>query len=117
MTLKRVRSPQEKKAFSLQRDTRDHYGESNKGSRRLVPLNKAKSNRVVRHAAKQSLMSNGQDESDSVLYAKSKARWRKCAHQPLGEYVAGRLERREDSHRAKIKRREDQAAIRSWFGT
>lgn len=49
------RSPQEKKALSLEKDRRNNYAANAKASRKLIPLRKAKAARQARHAADQAL--------------------------------------------------------------
>jgi hypothetical protein len=52
VTRRRVRTPQEKKQFSLDRDYRNAYGENDKSSRRNIPRSKALAHRQVRRKAR-----------------------------------------------------------------
>jgi hypothetical protein len=46
------KNPQEKKHLSLERDTRNSYGENAKASRKNIPLRKQESRQVARRAGK-----------------------------------------------------------------
>jgi hypothetical protein len=87
-------SPQDKKRLSLERDRRNTYGESDKGPRKIIPLQKAKANRTVRSKDKSALRRD-QDSADSVLKKALKQRWRKSPDGKLGEVIAKQLNERE----------------------
>jgi hypothetical protein len=91
---KRQRSPQDKKQLSLERDRRNTYGESDKGPRKIIPLQKAKANRTVRSKDKSALRRD-EDSADSVLKKALKQRWRKAPDGKLGDVIAGQLNERE----------------------
>ncbi|MDG2530312.1 hypothetical protein [Caulobacter endophyticus] len=104
MTTKTPRTPQEKKALSYERDSRNDYTSSDKSIRRLIPLRKAKESRRVRHGADQALhriVEGGCEEAVDLLentLSTDVARvggWRKWEAVSLGETVRGQLERRE----------------------
>lgn len=93
-----TRTPQEKKALSLQRDRRNVYGESTKGTRVGIPRSKQQSKQAERRAAKQPLIaaSNLLDEQllmdaqDASVVAGSQRRrkgFRKLPDLPLGEVL------------------------------
>jgi hypothetical protein len=87
-------SPQEKKRLSLERDRRNTYGESDKGPRKIIPLQKAKANRTVRSKDKSALRRDD-DSADSVLKKALKQRWRKVPDGKLGDVIAQQLNERE----------------------
>jgi hypothetical protein len=92
MAPKRPRSPQEKKALSLQKDRRNRYGENDKASRKAIPAAKARSHRIVRRADKQAL-ADGEDALETVALVRCKPHWRKVPDVPLGEVIAGKPQR------------------------
>jgi hypothetical protein len=49
---KRLRSPQEKKELSYERDRVNVYGQNNKATRKRIPKFKATTNRALRHQAR-----------------------------------------------------------------
>jgi hypothetical protein len=95
------RSPQEKKALSYARDRRNAYGESDKGSRKAIPLHKRLVSRANRHAARQQLSETGdrvaseraERVEERVQGAKPKT-WRKWPDQPLGQILEQKRQRR-----------------------
>ena len=110
----RGRSPQEKKALSYAKDRRNAYGQSDKGSRKAIKLNKVHPRRAFRRNINQILQSEapGVDlEQADLVEAKIKGvrrrYWHKYPDLPLGEYVMMTLEKRRRAYRAKIKRREE----------
>jgi hypothetical protein len=52
---RQVRSPAEKKRLSYERDGRNTYGQSDKASRKAIPLFKAKSHRKARRISAQEI--------------------------------------------------------------
>jgi hypothetical protein len=90
---KRQKSPQDKKQLSLERDRRNTYGESDKGPRKIIPLQKAKANRTVRSKDKSALRRD-EDSADSVLKKALKQRWRKVPDGKLGDVIARQLDER-----------------------
>lgn len=104
MTTKKSRTPQEKKALSYERDSRNDYNSSDKSIRRLIPLRKAKESRRVRHGADQALVrvvEGGCEEAVDLLESTLSSDisrvggWRKWEAVSLGETVADQLKRRE----------------------
>jgi hypothetical protein len=95
------RSPQEKKALSYARDRRNAFGESDKGSRKAIPLRKRKVNRANRHAARQQLDELGdrvvperaERVEERVQGTKPKT-WRKWPDEPLGRALERKRQRR-----------------------
>lgn len=55
------KTPQDKKRLSYAKDRRNNYGNSDKASRRLIPLYKAKQRRLHRSRAQQALSAVGDD--------------------------------------------------------
>lgn len=96
MSEKLPKTPQQKKAFSLERDCRNTYGNNQKAARKAIPLRKALGRRRNRHKNNQDLSQvAGMDEGWADL-VESSARndvylvggWTKSADTPLGEVVA-----------------------------
>ena len=89
------KAPQEKKALSLVKDRRNGYYANDKASRKLIPLNKARESREVRHAADQALRQAIKLDETAVDLAESSVRqdvfrvggWRKDSDTPLGEHL------------------------------
>jgi hypothetical protein len=110
MTDKKTRSPQEKKALSLQKDRRNGYGESDKGSRKTIPAAKARSHRSLRHADKQAL-GDVDAASEVVPLTLAKPAWKKSPDVPLGEVIASGLAKRvrQVKRRAKMQKPGPQA--------
>ncbi len=96
------KSPQQKKALSLEKDHRNTYGNNDKAARKLVPLRKAKEIRSDRHKNNQAIAVIERLDEDAAELAESSARqdvhraggWRKGADDSLGEVVARKLEKR-----------------------
>jgi len=93
--------PHEKKRLSLERDSRNDYGENAKASRKNIPRSKALSLRKQRHAQNQALQAATRASSEDELVAAElratspKPRWwRKEPDVPLGKLVARKVERR-----------------------
>jgi hypothetical protein len=96
-------TPQEKKRLSYERDRRNCYGESPHAARKSIPLRKALRNRANRHYQNQPLKqlaghapdTESCDSAESQVYHRAPNDWRKHPDAPLGEIVAGKVERRE----------------------
>jgi hypothetical protein len=94
------KSPQQKKALSLEKDCRNSFGENDKGSRRIVPLRKAQESRRNRHKNNQAIAVIERLDDGAADLTESSARqdvyraggWRKGADVPLGRIVAFKLE-------------------------
>jgi len=75
--MSKVKSPQEKKAASLNLDRRNVYGENAKSSRKNIPLSKQRSHQAERRAANQPLIQlTGAVEEDVATEAEAEARTR-----------------------------------------
>lgn len=111
-SMKRQKTPQEKKAESYAFDRRDSYGGNNKSSRKSVPRGKTRVNRNYRHTVRQKLVLSGTELSEELadnidVEARNiqRGRFWKCPDTPLREVVQAKLERR-----AKL----EQKAFRLW---
>ena len=89
-----MRSPQEKKALSYEKDHRNHYGENDKASRKAIPLRKRLVNRANRHDATRSLAAaTGPADGDLAEAAEQRylgkrpKRWATRPDKPLGQYI------------------------------
>jgi len=80
-------SPQEKKAASYKHDCRNDYGESDKSSRKNIPLSKAKSHRRVRLKGKVSVRAHVDDLADTPTNL-PKPDWVKAPDAPLGGWLS-----------------------------
>src|ERR1700748_553279 len=93
--MSKVRSPQDKKALSYARDCRNGYGESDKASRKKIPLRKAGESRRDRREIDQALHVLPRLGEDAADLAESNARhdiprvggWRKGPDVPLRDSV------------------------------
>lgn len=83
-------TPQQKKALSCQKDRRENYGQNDKASRRLVPLNKAIAQRRLRHKDRLALR-DLDVVAETVPLARAKPDWRKEPGVTLGQNVRGKL--------------------------
>ena len=73
--MSRLKSPQEKKFASLNRDRRNNYGENDKASRKAIPRNKQKSRQAERRAANQPVSAlKGNVEEDAANSAEMQSR-------------------------------------------
>lgn len=96
------KTPQEKKALSYAKDRRNTYGENDKASRKLIPLRKARVNRVYRKRVNEVLtqITDGESQDAEVLEGIVRTirrqEWKKTADEPLGAIVQQNLGRRED---------------------
>jgi hypothetical protein len=93
MAPKKPRSPQQKKALSLQKDRRNGYGENDKGSRKTIPAAKARGHRIARHTDKQAL-GDVAAAVEQIPLTLRKPAWKKSADVPLGEVIASSLAKR-----------------------
>ena len=100
MTPKKVRSPQEKKGLSYERDRRNVFGENSKASRKSIPRSKALDIRRKRHETSQTLHSllqaRSQDEqvaAEVAVLTSKPRRWEKQPDRPLGDYLAVKKKR------------------------
>jgi hypothetical protein len=92
------RSPQEKKQLSYDKDRRNSYGQSDKGSRRIIPGHKRRVNRANRHHDRQALHGStgirgpGTDDiAEERLHARRRKTWRKYPDETLREAVKRKL--------------------------
>jgi hypothetical protein len=97
---RKVRSPREKKALSLERDRRNTYGENSKSSRKNIPRSKALDIRRKRHETNQALHSaltarspDQQVAAELAVLASKPRRWKKQPDEPLGDYLASKKNR------------------------
>jgi len=96
-----MKTPQEKKSLSYQKDRRNTYGENSKASRKNIALSKALALRAERHSQDhmllETLKANDGDQlaliENSIRSTKPR-QWRKSADKPLGEVLARRLLRK-----------------------
>jgi hypothetical protein len=96
-----MKTPQEKKSISYQKDRRNTFGENSKASRKGIPLSKALSIRAERHSQDHILSETLKAKDDELLaliendVRSTKPRqWRKTPDKPLGEVLARRLSRK-----------------------
>ncbi|ESQ80053.1 hypothetical protein [Asticcacaulis sp. YBE204] len=95
------RSPQEKKKLSYAKDRRNNYGESDKASRKAIPLRKARESRDDRRKTRQIAGQIERMDSETADKAESSLKqdinrvggWTKSPDQPLGEHVQAQKER------------------------
>lgn len=95
--MNRPKTPQEKKRLSLKRDRRNWFGENDKASRKAIRRNKARVNRVNRHAAATELTRalgapdlDAADTVEATVRGRRPVQWRKQADLPLGEVIEER---------------------------
>ena len=95
----KTRTPQEKKELSYERDRRNRFGQSDKATRRIIPLKKSKANRAVRRAAGGiTKVSLGDFDNDSAAKMEAKAakvslaRWRKAPDSKLKDAIQAKKE-------------------------
>jgi hypothetical protein len=100
--MKKVKSPQEKKALSYAKDRRNDYGENDKASRRIIPLRKAKAHRSFRKKLSDILQKSlvvKDSESLEIIENEVKSirkdNWKKYPDGPLGKYVERKLNDRQ----------------------
>jgi hypothetical protein len=96
-----MKTPQEKKSLSYEKDRRNTFGENSKASRKGIPLSKARANRAERHSQDRKLSETLKvDDVKQLAEVKNQVRatkpkiWRKSADLPLGEVLARRLLRK-----------------------
>lgn len=94
-------TPQQKKQHSLEKDHYNKYGQSDKASRRIVPLRATKGRRAVRHlanaAVKQASLQADVDTDnrlEALAIAKERSRWAKQPSPPLKDLIQHHEERR-----------------------
>ena len=99
--IKRLKSPQEKKALSYAKDCRNTYGENDKSSRKNVALRKANINCAYRSKINAVLkVADGKvdlAETESIEHKVKivkKDKWKKSPDMPLREFVERQLEKR-----------------------
>ncbi len=87
--MKKARTPQEKKQLSYQKDHRDSYGESNKGSRKTVPRKKQNANQKYRHNVNQlvKISAENAEEIENKIKDIRNIGWKKANDQPLGIFL------------------------------
>lgn len=118
------KTPQEKKAHSLEKDCRNDYGNNVKAARRLIPFRKAKEIRQARHNANQDLAGAAHlDEAkldlieSSTLQETHRVRgWRKSPDTPLGVVLKRTVEKRDIRVGRKARSKSDAAAMRENTG-
>jgi hypothetical protein len=97
--MSKLKSPQEKKAASLDHDRRNAYGENDKASRKLIPLRKQQSNQAERRMSAQPLMrlkgnvdqanaSAGEMDSRTQSILQKRNGFRKTPDRPLKDLLA-----------------------------
>ena len=106
MVRKRVRTPQEKKRLSLERDRRNTFGQNDKGSRKAIPRNKKQANRAIRRADKVDITQDP-DAATENLKVSHRTKWKKVADAALGETVGRQNEKQVDRFGGKIRRRQE----------
>jgi hypothetical protein len=97
---RKLRTPQEKKALSLQRDRRNTYGQDDKGPRKGIPLRKRSVNRANRRTVQTQLVAAL--DTDAALAERVEMRvrgkrpkqWTKYPDTPLGEVLDRQRRRR-----------------------
>ncbi len=103
--MSKVKTPQQKKRLSYERDRRNTYGENNKSSRKNIPLSRQISHQDERRSVRQALLAVQGEVADEVAdEAQSQAlrrgrmkklkAFRKWPDRPLGEVVKRQLRRR-----------------------
>ena len=113
MPAKKPRTPQQKKALSLDRDHRNTYGNNQKAARKAIPLRKALENRKVRHKNNRAISQAVLLGEDALDVAESSARhdvyrlggWKKSSDEPLGVVVGRSLKARKERVDRKIRAR------------
>jgi len=98
--MSKQKSPQEKKASSLEHDRRNTYGENAKSSRKNIAKGKQAGQRRVRHAVTQdladlrglapdeSLMMATEHKAKATASSLEKRRFKKVPDEPLGRVLA-----------------------------
>src|SRR2546430_483026 len=89
--MKSRKTPQQRKAESYAHERRNTYGESNKGSRTAIPLNKAISHRKIRRKFKDV---RDDESGDAELKLAMRKAWRKWPDKPLAEHLEFQREKR-----------------------
>jgi hypothetical protein len=108
------KSPHQKKALSYARDRRNDYGQNDKASRRLIPIQKAKSQRRLRRKADQAVAAIEPADEARVDLVESDIRrdigrvgswWRKWPDLALGHHIKRQHERADMRVGGKARRR------------
>ncbi len=116
---RKIRTPQEKKALSLKKDTRQAYfANGQKTARKSIPLRKRLENRRNRHKNDQAIAVAVTCDETLLALAESSARhnvhrargWRKHPDRPLGEAIASQQAKRGWRFGRKDQSRLEQAA-------
>lgn len=102
MSSKRPKTPQEKKALSLEKDRGGYFFNNQKAARKAVPLRKALESRRTRHENNQALSQVERVpqeiadlvESSNRHNSARKGGWRKGTSEPLGAVIKRALENR-----------------------
>jgi hypothetical protein len=94
--MKRVRSPQEKKALSYAKDGRNTFAEARAKSRSTVAKRKASASRALRRAETiaTSKVAGSTDGGEIEVLRTGRREWRKIPDAPLAEFVDRTLIRR-----------------------
>ncbi len=94
-----IKTPQEKKALSYERDRRNRYGQNAKASRKAIPLRKAKTKRANRKSANQILSAApktvdflADDAPENKIAGIRKKRWQKAPDVPLQDAIQAKKE-------------------------
>jgi hypothetical protein len=89
-----IKTPQEKKRLSYEKDRRNTFRENSKASRKGIPLTKARANRAERHAQDHILaaavhLANSDDLAavENLVRGTEPRDWRKMPDMPLGEVL------------------------------
>ncbi len=108
-------TPRENKRLSYSKDRRNAYGESDKGSRKIIPLRKAQSWRKLRQGQRQALVVSwraGVDPIDMGLLSQeaydiaNRGRYRKHSDMALGQFIRHQERRRRHRTGRKAKLRQ-----------
>lgn len=113
MSRKPPKTPQEKKALSLERDRAGYFFGNDKAARKAVPLRKALEIRRTRHKNNQALCQVERVEETVAELIESSARhdvarkggWKKAPSEPLGACVARGLKNRAQREGRKVRSR------------
>ena len=95
--MRKPKSPQEKKALSLEKDRRNAYGANDKASRKRIPRAKAYANRAHRRADTVALTGRAgvpdqklDTAAEDAVEGRRRKVWRKWPDEPLGKELARR---------------------------
>lgn len=104
--MSKIKSPQDKKRLSLDRDRRNTYGESPHGARKSIPQRKAKQHQEERRASSQTLAQHlvtseieDLDKIENDIKVKTRLKrlsgFKKVPDVPLGKVIEQKKKRRE----------------------